>query len=220
MGHVAVPIAMTSRFITVFILLAGLALPLQARDSTPLNATDAALLQEMRSGAVVLMRHTQTTPGVGDPPGWRLQDCTSQRNLDSAGIAHAQRIGRWFAQHKLKVSAVRNSPWCRTRDTAKLAFGRSDDWQALANIFEDRSAAEVQTTAAQQALQAVKPGELVVWVSHGITISQLLGNALGHSLGHSLGDAGVALGVGEAVVVRRGKSEGAPVIVLGRLLVP
>jgi hypothetical protein len=103
---------------------------------------------------------------------------------------------------------VRNSPWCRTRDTAKLAFGRSDDWQALANIFEDRSAADVQTMAARQALQAVQPGELVVWVSHGITISQLLG------------DAGVALGVGEAVVVRRGKSVGAPAVVLGRLRVP
>jgi phosphohistidine phosphatase SixA len=199
---------MTHRFITGVILLASLALPLHARDNTVLNAADTALLQEMRAGAVVLMRHTQTSPGVGDPPGWRLHDCASQRNLDAAGIAHAQRIGRWFAQQKLRVSAVRNSPWCRTRDTAKLAFGRSDDWQALASIFEDRSAADVQTMAARQALQAVQPGELVVWVSHGITISQLLG------------DAGVALGVGEAVVVRRSKSVGAPAVVLGRLRVP
>jgi hypothetical protein len=31
-------------------------------------ADDMALLRELRSGAVLLMRHTQTTAGVGDPP--------------------------------------------------------------------------------------------------------------------------------------------------------
>jgi phosphohistidine phosphatase SixA len=205
---------MTHRFIIAAIVFASLLLPLHARDVATLSAADAALLKEMRAGAVVLMRHTQTTPGVGDPAGWRLDDCSSQRNLDATGIAHAQRIGRWFAQHTLTVTAVRNSPWCRTRDTARLAFGRSDDWSALANIFEDRSAATAQATAAQQALQAVKPNELVVWVSHGVTISQLLSDA------GVAGVAGVALAMGEAVVVRRGSSAGAPPVVLGRLRVP
>jgi phosphohistidine phosphatase SixA len=189
--------------------LGGTALPALAQDAASQGVADlAALVREMKAGAVVLMRHTQTTPGVGDPPGWRLNDCRSQRNLDATGVAHAQRIGRWFEQHQLSVSAVRNSPWCRTRDTAKLAFARSQDWPALANIFEDRSGADAQAAAAKRALFGVPPGELVVWVSHGVTIQ------------HVLGDVGLVMGLGEAVVLRRGSTPDAPPRVLGRLWVP
>ena len=177
----------------------------------PLHAAtqpdDAALLRELGAGAVVLMRHTQTTPGVGDPPGWRLERCESQRNLAPEGIEHAKRIGQWFAARQLRVSAVRNSPWCRTRDTATLAFGRHDDWPALANLFEDRSRADVQAAAVKQFIDGVKPGELVVLVSHGSTIGHIV-------------PGGAGLASGEAVVVRRAAQRGAPPLVLGRLSVP
>jgi phosphohistidine phosphatase SixA len=165
---------------------------------------DAALLRELRAGAVVLMRHTQTTPGVGDPPGWRLERCDSQRNLAPEGIEHAKRIGQWFKARQLRVSIVRNSPWCRTRDTATLAFGRHDDWPALANLFEDRSGAESQAAAVRQFIDRVKPGDLVVLVSHGSTIGHIV-------------PGGGGLASGEAVVVRR---SGASLAVLGRLSVP
>ena len=170
-------------------------------------ADDAALLRELRSGAVLLMRHTQTTPGVGDPPGWRLEHCASQRNLDAAGIAHANRIGQWFAANQLRPSRVRNSPWCRTRDTATLAFSRHDDWPALANLFEDRSNAEGQADAVKQYVESLPPGELVVLVSHGSTIGHIVG-----------GQGGLA--PGEALAVRRAATAGAPLRVLGRLSVP
>jgi len=174
--------------------------------NTSAAADDATLLRELRGGAVLLMRHTQTTPGVGDPTGWRLGHCESQRNLDASGIAHAKRIGQWFAARQLRVTAVRNSPWCRARDTATLAFGRHDDWAALSNIFEDRSGADAQAAAFRQYVQSLKPGELVVLVSHGVTISHLAG-------------AG-ALATGESVVVRAGASLAAPLQVIGRLVVP
>lgn len=179
----------------LFVLLAGAA-----------SAAPEALVAELRQGAVLLMRHAQTTPGVGDPPGWRLGDCASQRNLDAAGIAQAQRIGRWFDAQRLPVSAVRNSPWCRARDTARLAFGRHDDWPALANIFEDRSGADAQAAAVRRYIQARGRGELVVLVSHGVTISHIVG--------------GAALATGEAVVVRAGTEPGAPLQVIGRLVLP
>jgi phosphohistidine phosphatase SixA len=182
-----------------------------AMASLPLHAAtqpdDAALLRELGDGAVVLMRHTQTTPGVGDPPGWRLERCESQRNLAPEGIEHAKRIGQWFAARQLRVSAVRNSPWCRTRDTATLAFGRHDDWPALANLFEDRSRAAEQAAAVKQFIDGVKPGELVVLVSHGSTIGHVV-------------PGGAGLASGEAVVVRRAAQAGAPPVVLGRLVVP
>lgn len=168
-------------------------------------ADNAALLGELRSGAVLLMRHTQTTPGVGDPLGWRLERCDSQRNLDAEGIAHARRIGRWFADQGLRVAAVRNSPWCRARDTAMLAFGRHQDWAALANIFEDRSGADAQAAAVREYIQARPAGELVVLVSHGVTIGHIVG--------------GAALATGEALVVRAGATAGAPLQLIGRLVV-
>jgi phosphohistidine phosphatase SixA len=171
------------------------------------HADDAALLRELRAGAVVMMRHTQTTPGVGDPPGWQLDRCEGQRNLADSGIAHAKRIGQWFSANGLRLKAVRNSPWCRTRDTATLAFGRHDDWTALSNIFEDRSGADAQAAAVKRYVESLKPGELVVLVSHGITIGHIL-------------PSGAGLGPGESVVLRAGTGAAAPLVVLGRLVVP
>jgi phosphohistidine phosphatase SixA len=173
----------------------------------PALASDAVLLRELQAGAALLMRHTQTVAGVGDPPGWRPDQCATQRNLDERGIAHAQRIGRWFDARRLTVKTVRNSPWCRARDTARLAFGRSEDWAPLANIFEDRRAADAQADAVHAFVRAMQPGELGVLVSHGVTIGHIVGS------GH-------ALATGESVVVRAGSSAGAPLAVLGRLVVP
>ena len=138
------------------------------------RADEAATLRELRAGAAVLMRHTQTTPGAGDPPGWQLGQCQSQRNLAPAGIEHAKRIGGWFAANDLRVSRVRNSPWCRTRDTAMLAFDRQEDWAALSNIFEDRSAADAQAAQVNAYVKSLQPGELVVLVSHGSTIGHIV----------------------------------------------
>ena len=171
------------------------------------HADDSALLAELRQGGVaILMRHAQTTPGVGDPPGWRLTDCASQRNLNDVGVAHAKRIGKWFAEKKLRPTKVRHSPWCRTRDTAQLAFGRSSDWPALANIFEDRSHAEAQAAEVRRFVATLRRGERVVLVSHGSTIRHIVD---------------VSLAPGESVVVRSDASRPAgavaPLTVLGRL---
>src|SRR5687767_10967520 len=46
--------------------------------ASPAATADEALLRELRAGAVLLMRHTQTVVGVGDPTGWRLEQCATQ----------------------------------------------------------------------------------------------------------------------------------------------
>ena len=174
--------------------------------ASPVATADEAPLRELRAGAVLLMRHTQTVAGVGDPPGWRLDQCATQRNLDERGIAHAQRIGRCFEAQRLTVTTVRNSPWGRARDSARLAFGRSEDWAPLSNIFEDRSGADAQADAVRAFVRAMKPGALAVLVSHGVTIAHILGS-------------GISLGTGESAVVRAGGSADAPLGVIGRLVV-
>jgi phosphohistidine phosphatase SixA len=141
--------------------------PLALAASDPLPALRAG-------GLAVLMRHARTTAGSGDPPGYRLADCKTQRNLDEAGRAQAERVGQWFANNGLKPSRVRNSPWCRCRDSARLAFGRSEDWDALGNIF-DRELQPAHVAEVRSFVAQLKAGELAVLVSHGVTIAALSG---------------------------------------------
>ena len=83
-------------------------------------------------GQVVLMRHAITTPGVGDPPGMRLDDCSTQRNLTDEGRRHARQTGEVFRARGVAVDRVRASPWCRCLETARLAFGKAEVLQPSA----------------------------------------------------------------------------------------
>jgi len=74
-------------------------------------------------GQVILIRHAITTPGVGDPPSMRVDDCSTQRNLTDEGRRDARRLGERFRAHGLVVDRVLSSPWCRCLETARLAFG-------------------------------------------------------------------------------------------------
>jgi broad specificity phosphatase PhoE len=190
------------------LLLATCAAFLLLPGACPARADEAAVLQALRAGGVaVLLRHTQTTPGVGDPPGWRLEDCASQRNLDAAGRAHARRVGEWFARHGLVPTVVRSSPWCRTRETATLAFGRTQDWPALSNRFGNPAPQHSLTDQVRAYIAGLKPGELLVLVAHGSSINAFVGEYLG---------------MGEAVVVRARRAADGSVTttVVGRLAVP
>ncbi len=64
----------------------------------------------------------ETEPGVGDPPGFRLDDCATQRNLSETGRAQAVAMGRTLAEQGVAVTRVESSRWCRCVDTARLAF--------------------------------------------------------------------------------------------------
>ncbi len=73
--------------------------------------------------------------GFGDPPGFRLEDCATQRNLSDEGRAHARRTGEAFAKHAVAFDRVLTSPWCRCKETAQLATGREAETLApLSNL--------------------------------------------------------------------------------------
>lgn len=154
-------------------LVVGSSPALPASASARTTASLAALL---RVGAcVVVLRHAQTDPGIGDPPNFRLDLCSSQRNLSPDGQAQARSIGQWFIDRQLKARAVQTSPWCRCKDTAELAFGRYTVLPALASTFDDRSAAIGHTQTLRALLQNVPPGQFEVWVSHQVNITSLTG---------------------------------------------
>src|SRR5918998_375059 len=87
----------------------------------PAAADPAAAWAALRQGGhVALMRHADAPGGAGDPPGFRLDDCATQRNLSPKGRAEAAAAGAKFRAERVAVAKVLSSPWCRCLDTARL----------------------------------------------------------------------------------------------------
>lgn len=126
-------------------------------------------------GQIVVMRHASTDPGVGDPPGYRLEDCATQRNLSPKGREEARRLGAAFRARGIPVARVLSSQWCRCLETARLAFGAAEPWPPLNSFFDDRSR-EPEQTRAVRALAGERPatGNLIL-VTHQVNISALTG---------------------------------------------
>jgi phosphohistidine phosphatase SixA len=143
-----------------------------APDPQPLPQT--ALWQRLtQEPCLVLVRHANA-PGVGDPPGFTLGRCETQRNLDAAGRQQAQALGRALARQRATPKAVWSSQWCRCQETARLAFGpKVVDQPAFNSFFADRTQDPVQTEQARQLLLGWRgPGVLVV-VTHQVNITSL-----------------------------------------------
>ena len=156
--------------------LAALQLPVLAATA----ADEAALWKRLASGGhVIVIRHATTTPGVGDPPGFRLQDCKTQRNLSPAGRADAKAIGAAFHAHTVPVGRVLTSRYCRCVDTAELAFGRAEPAEMVDSTWQQDSATQDRKVAAVRKYVATfsEPGNLVL-VTHDVNVRALTGESL------------------------------------------
>jgi len=154
-------------------ILAVLAL-LLAFPAAPASAQDP--WEALRAGgAVALLRHARA-PGTGDPAGFRLEDCATQRNLSGEGREQARRIGAAFRERGVRVARALSSRWCRALDTARLAFGAAEPHPALDSFFGDR-ATEAAQTASLRDLVARWRGEagVLALVTHQVNITALTG---------------------------------------------
>jgi phosphohistidine phosphatase SixA len=135
------------------------------------NAWDALVA----GGHVALIRHGNAPPGYGgDPPGFKVDDCTTQRNLDELGREQARALGEAFRNHGVSVSRVLSSPWCRCLETASLmAVGPVEKSWAL---VPDRDPnAPLRLRELKELLSAWRgPGTLVL-VTHAFTVRALMG---------------------------------------------
>ena len=84
---------------------------------------------------IILIRHS-IAPGGGDPPGFKINDCKTQRNLSQEGINQSKKIGKLFLKNKVKIDQVLSSQWCRCKDTAKYAFTSFKEFSALNSTFQ------------------------------------------------------------------------------------
>jgi phosphohistidine phosphatase SixA len=144
--------------------------------ATPAWADDALWALLAKGGQVVLVRHGLTTAGVGDPPGFKVSECATQRNLVDEGRREAERLGAALRARKVPVERVLSSPWCRCIETARIAFRTEpgiDD--TLSNLFDNASNREKQVVQFRKLVaDAPRQGNLFL-VTHGSTTAAFTG---------------------------------------------
>lgn len=144
-----------------------LALPLLALAPAPAPGSAPA--------PVALLRHA-LAPGTGDPPGFRLGDCATQRTLSEAGRVQARAIGAMLAGRGFAGARVLSSRWCRCLETARLlSLGPVEPEPALDSFFEDRAEGPARTRALREVLAARDPAAPLVLVTHQVNITALTG---------------------------------------------
>jgi phosphohistidine phosphatase SixA len=152
--------------------LAGLAVA--ATITADAGADSAAWAALRQGGHVAVIRHGNAPPGRGgDPPGFKLEDCATPRNLDEAGREQARALGKAFRERGVTVDAVRSSPWCRCVDTARLmAVGEVETSWAL---VPDLGSSTPRLTRLKEIVSGWRgPGTLVL-ITHALTVRPLVG---------------------------------------------
>lgn len=164
-----------ARSLAVVSLVAALALPSGEAASSTLGD------QLRRGGVILVIRHAATDQSKPDQNPVDLEDCRTQRNLSAAGRRDAKLIGQGVRRLEVKVGAVLSSPFCRTRETAKLAFGRATVSGALLNtIVAEHDAKWRRQISAARRLLGTKPaaGRVTVLVTHGSVVTDTTGQTL------------------------------------------
>jgi phosphohistidine phosphatase SixA len=136
-------------------------------------------------GYVLLLRHT-LAPGVGDPANFKLNDCSTQRNLSSVGRDDAKAVGDWLKRRDIKITRVESSRWCRAKETAQLlGIGRVRLNPNLDSLFESADPAKaVQTMRVKkQIVDWRNKSGLLVLVGHFINIGAVTGVGVGSGEG-------------------------------------
>ena len=154
-----------------------------------------ALVERLRRGGFVLaFRHAATDFSMTDTTR-DLRDCSRQRNLDERGRRQARSIGRSFRRLGIPVGKLLASPYCRTRETARLAFGRPETSRDLlsARFLTSPDARERQPGRLRRLLsERPRRGSNTVLVSHNFAIDDATGQSIAE---------------GEAVVAAAGRGE-------------
>ena len=148
-----------------------------AIDAAQALAADDPLWDQLKKGGyIILMRNTVVDEGLGDPKGYKVADCATQLNLNDKSRAEAKKIGEEFKKRKIPINQVLTSAFCRTKDTAQLAFGKADVWEPLNSFYDKPDRRSEQTRMLHQRME--KPptdGTNLVLITHGYNIVSATG---------------------------------------------
>jgi phosphohistidine phosphatase SixA len=152
---------------------------LLAATASPAAADEAAAWDALRrGGAVALMRHADAPGGVGDPPGFRLGDCPTQRNLSPQGREDAKAAGQRLKANRIAFARVLSSPWCRCVDTARLMdVGPVRAEPTFGNVVVLADQREALTAGGRKVIAAWKDRGNLLVVTHGANIFALTGTS-------------------------------------------
>jgi len=159
---------------------AALAISLVIAPALAADESKAAWDALVRGGHIALIRHANA-PGPslgqgGDPPGFKIDDCRTQRNLDESGRTQAKALGEAFRLHGVRVDRIQSSPWCRCMDTARLMAvgGVETSWALVPSTDRNPNAPAALRTLTDMVANWRGPGTLVL-VTHGLTVRALIG---------------------------------------------
>jgi len=141
-----------------------------------LRADEAALATLKAGGHVMIVRHGLTTPGFGDPLGFKLDDCATQRNLVEEGREQSRKLGRLLRERGIVIERVLSSQWCRAQETARLIDAGPVETLAISNNLYGRPAQrEAQVRELRVAIGAWGGKGTLLVVTHGSVIFPLAG---------------------------------------------
>jgi phosphohistidine phosphatase SixA len=124
---------------------------------------------------IILIRHA-LAPGSGDPEGFNLQDCSTQRNLNQVGINQSKKIGQLFEKNNIPIDQVLSSQWCRCKDTAKYAFKKYKEFSALNSTFQSSNYKKAEQQI-KEIMSFVKNwngnGENLILITHYVIITAI-----------------------------------------------
>ena len=131
-----------------------------------------------KGGKIVFIRHA-LAPGGGDPDNFKLNDCSTQRNLNQDGIEQSKRIGFFFKENKIPIDKVLSSEWCRCKDTAKYAFKNFKTFDALNSFYSSKfeKNKNKQIKDLKKYINQWNSKDNLVFVTHYVVILEMFGIA-------------------------------------------
>ena len=143
--------------------------------STPINSQEKFIDLLKDGNKLIFIRHAYA-PGNGDPLNFKINDCSTQRNLNNLGIKQSKEIGQLFTINKIKIDKVLSSEWCRCKDTAMLAFNKYATFSALNSFYGQKfiKNKDKQIKDLKNYILKWKSKNNLILVTHFVVISEIL----------------------------------------------
>ena len=126
-------------------------------------------------GKLIFIRHAYA-PGNGDPAGFNLNDCSTQRNLNDSGRIQSKKIGNFFKENKILIGKVYSSEWCRCKETASIAFKDFSTNSFLNSFYSSKFSANKypQIKRLKKFVKDWDGNKNLIFVTHYVVINEIL----------------------------------------------
>ena len=138
--------------------------------------SSAEIINELKKGGhLIFIRHAYA-PGTGDPNNFKINDCSTQRNLNDKGRKQAKKISDFFQENQIPIDSVISSEWCRCKETALLSFKSFKTKNFLNSFYSAKFAKNKnkQMSDLKKYVKEWKGSKNLVLVTHYVVIYETL----------------------------------------------